>query len=148
MAAPLLLGLGLHEWSMSPSSIHKVKEVNTGVSQTACRELAERVLELDTPEEVRRALEEFRQSATVKLIRDAEQEGVLRMRTGFFFSGKVRFAKEARGTRAAVRIRRSERKQGGDKPKITRTGTNPICSVSCHLISQNMYCFLSAAALY
>lgn len=60
LAAPLLLGLGLHEWSMSPGSMHKVKEAVAGCSREACVELAEQILELETPEEVRAALTAFR----------------------------------------------------------------------------------------
>jgi phosphotransferase system enzyme I (PtsI) len=59
LAAPLLLGLGLHEWSMSPGSIHKVKETVAGCSHAACVKLAEQILELETPEEVRAALTAF-----------------------------------------------------------------------------------------
>jgi phosphoenolpyruvate-protein phosphotransferase (PTS system enzyme I) len=62
LAAPLLLGLGLHEWSMSASSLSKVKKVVTGLEKIACTELAERILELDTAEEVRQTLEAFHQS--------------------------------------------------------------------------------------
>lgn len=60
LAAPLLVGLGLHEWSMSPGSIHKVKEAIAGLNRADCERLAESLLELDTPDEVRHALEEFR----------------------------------------------------------------------------------------
>lgn len=59
LAAPLLIGLGLHEWSMSPSALQKVKQAVNRLNRTACEALAERVLELDTPQEVREALADF-----------------------------------------------------------------------------------------
>ncbi|MDF2922137.1 MAG: phosphoenolpyruvate-protein phosphotransferase [Paenibacillaceae bacterium] len=59
LAAPLLLGLGLHEWSMAPSSFPRIKEAVAKANHAACKQLAERVLELDTPQEVRQALMNF-----------------------------------------------------------------------------------------
>ncbi|MBB3108181.1 phosphotransferase system enzyme I (PtsI) [Paenibacillus phyllosphaerae] len=59
LAAPLLIGLGLHEWSMSPAAMHKVKQVITSSSREACRALAERVLDMDSAAEVREALQAF-----------------------------------------------------------------------------------------
>ncbi|MFB0840642.1 phosphoenolpyruvate--protein phosphotransferase [Paenibacillus oleatilyticus] len=59
LAAPLLVGLGLHEWSMSASSLSKVKKVLVHVNRSECAALAERVLTLDTAAEVRQALEAF-----------------------------------------------------------------------------------------
>lgn len=59
LAAPLLLGLGLHEWSMSPGSLHKVKETIAGCSRADCVKLTEEILELETPEEIRAALTAF-----------------------------------------------------------------------------------------
>ncbi|GLI04531.1 phosphoenolpyruvate-protein phosphotransferase [Paenibacillus tyrfis] len=59
LAAPLLVGLGLHEWSMSASSLSKVKKVLVHVNRSECAALAERVLSLDTAAEVRQALEAF-----------------------------------------------------------------------------------------
>jgi phosphoenolpyruvate-protein phosphotransferase (PTS system enzyme I) len=61
MAAPLLIGLGLHEWSMSSSSLTRVKKVITNLEQKACAELAERILDMDTADEVRDAIEAFQQ---------------------------------------------------------------------------------------
>lgn len=60
LAAPLLIGLGLHEWSMSPSAIQKIKRQITSLSHSDCKVLAERILEMDTPAEVREALEAYR----------------------------------------------------------------------------------------
>lgn len=62
LAAPLLVGLGLHEWSMSASSMNSVKQVITQVSRDACRELADYVLGLGTASEVRAALQDFAES--------------------------------------------------------------------------------------
>jgi phosphotransferase system enzyme I (PtsI) len=59
LAAPLLAGLGLHEWSMSSGAIHKVKRIVTNVEQKACQALATRVLDMSTPEEIRAELEKF-----------------------------------------------------------------------------------------
>ncbi|MBW5447532.1 phosphoenolpyruvate--protein phosphotransferase [Cohnella sp. CFH 77786] len=60
LAAPLLVGLGLHEWSMSPSAIRKIKREITRLNAAECRTLAERILDMDTAAEVREALEAFR----------------------------------------------------------------------------------------
>ncbi|MDQ0062149.1 phosphoenolpyruvate--protein phosphotransferase [Paenibacillus harenae] len=59
LAAPLLMGLGLHEWSMSPSAIQKIKRQIINLNRSECKELAERILDMDTPEEVRAALEAY-----------------------------------------------------------------------------------------
>jgi phosphotransferase system enzyme I (PtsI) len=59
MAAPLLVGLGLHEWSMAAPSVPKIKEAISRLNAEACSALAERVLDMDTPQDVRRELEAF-----------------------------------------------------------------------------------------
>ncbi|MEY4480538.1 MAG: phosphoenolpyruvate-protein phosphotransferase [Bacillota bacterium] len=59
LAAPLLAGLGLHEWSMSSGVIHKVKRIVTNLDHKACQALATRILELSTPEEIRAELVQF-----------------------------------------------------------------------------------------
>jgi phosphotransferase system enzyme I (PtsI) len=59
LAAPLLMGLGLHEWSMSPSAIQKIKRQIINLNRSECQELAERILDMDTPAEVRAALEAY-----------------------------------------------------------------------------------------
>lgn len=51
-AAPLLLGLGLDEFSMSASSILKIRHFMSGVSQAECQELAEKALLCGTEQEV------------------------------------------------------------------------------------------------
>ncbi|MDQ0892190.1 phosphotransferase system enzyme I (PtsI) [Paenibacillus sp. V4I9] len=60
IAAPLLLGLGLHEWSMAASSLSKVKKVITDLNYSDCEALVERILEMDTAAEVREALQAFK----------------------------------------------------------------------------------------
>lgn len=59
LAAPLLVGLGLHEWSMSPSAIQRIKQTITKLERSACEQLIERLLDLDTSSEVRAELEAF-----------------------------------------------------------------------------------------
>jgi len=59
LAVPLLIGLGLHEFSMSPASLLAVKRRVGQLDQGECRALTERILDMDTPEEVRAALGEF-----------------------------------------------------------------------------------------
>lgn len=62
LAAPLLLGLGLDEWSMEAGGISRIKETLAGLDRKECRELAQRILLLDTPQAVRQALGEFREA--------------------------------------------------------------------------------------
>ncbi|WP_339294058.1 phosphoenolpyruvate--protein phosphotransferase [Paenibacillus sp. FSL W7-1279] len=59
LAAPLLLGLGLDEWSMEASGLSRMKERLATLDRQECRELAKRILRLDTPQAVRQALAEF-----------------------------------------------------------------------------------------
>jgi len=59
LAAPLLLGFGLDEWSMDIGSIPKVKSALARLSSASCQELADRAVDLDTPEAVREALQAF-----------------------------------------------------------------------------------------
>lgn len=59
LAAPLLLGLGLDEWSMEAGGLSRMKERLAILYRQECRELAKRILRLDTPQAVRQALEEF-----------------------------------------------------------------------------------------
>jgi phosphotransferase system enzyme I (PtsI) len=56
LAAPLLAGLGLDEWSMDANSVKKVKHKISTIQYEACKELAERALQLGTAEEVRELL--------------------------------------------------------------------------------------------
>jgi phosphocarrier protein FPr/phosphocarrier protein len=52
-AAPLLIGLGVHELSMVPSVIPQLKALISGVSLEMCRDLARQALELESAEAVR-----------------------------------------------------------------------------------------------
>ena len=52
-AAPILIGLGVHELSVVPSVIPQLKALISGISLDACRELARQALELETAEAVR-----------------------------------------------------------------------------------------------
>ncbi|GBF75683.1 phosphoenolpyruvate--protein phosphotransferase [Paenibacillus sp. 598K] len=56
LAAPLLLGLGLDEWSMDAGAIVRIKRALASLDSGACRQLADELLALDTPQEVRAAL--------------------------------------------------------------------------------------------
>ena len=57
LAAPLLLGLDLDEFSMSAPSVPVVKERIRSLSAEACRDIARRCLAVGSPEEVREILE-------------------------------------------------------------------------------------------
>jgi multiphosphoryl transfer protein len=52
-AAPILIGLGVHELSVVPSFIPQLKSLISSVSLDTCRELARQALELETAEAVR-----------------------------------------------------------------------------------------------
>ena len=57
-AAPLLLGLGLDEFSMSATSILKARQIITGLSYEEMKALAAKAVECDTAEEVEALCEE------------------------------------------------------------------------------------------
>lgn len=59
LAAPLLIGLGLDEWSMVAGSIKKVKQVISQISRGECEKLLEEIQTLTTTSEVRKKLAEF-----------------------------------------------------------------------------------------
>lgn len=58
LATPLLLGLGLDEFSMAAKSVPAVKQRVRSLELKACREIAEHVLGLATAEEAERYLEQ------------------------------------------------------------------------------------------
>jgi phosphocarrier protein FPr/phosphocarrier protein len=57
-AVPVLLGLGVRELSVVPSLIPVVKARVAALTLTACRDLAERALSLDSADAVRRLVRE------------------------------------------------------------------------------------------
>jgi phosphotransferase system enzyme I (PtsI) len=57
LASPLLLGLGLDEFSMAPSAIPLVKQTLRNWSTANARQVAERALELDSADAVKKYLE-------------------------------------------------------------------------------------------
>ncbi|HEX7056745.1 MAG TPA: phosphoenolpyruvate--protein phosphotransferase [Bacilli bacterium] len=59
LAAPLLVGLGLKEWSMSANAIPQVKEAIRRTNRERAKRLAAQILRMATAEEVRSALREF-----------------------------------------------------------------------------------------
>lgn len=63
LAAPLLVGMGLDEWSMSSGSIKKMKYIISTIKYKECRELVKEILSLDTTTGIRQRLEEFRGQA-------------------------------------------------------------------------------------
>jgi len=56
---PLLLGLGLRSFSMTASSVPRVKQVVRGVEMDACVRLSRRVMEQADPERINELLSEF-----------------------------------------------------------------------------------------
>ncbi|MFD0870066.1 phosphoenolpyruvate--protein phosphotransferase [Paenibacillus residui] len=62
LAAPLLIGLGLDEWSMDAGSIVKVKQAISRLDSRDCRTLTDRLLQLATTEEVRQELLRYTES--------------------------------------------------------------------------------------
>ncbi len=58
-AAPLLLGLGLDEWSMDAGSISRVKQVISKLDQKNCRFFASEILRLGTSEDIKHKTKEF-----------------------------------------------------------------------------------------
>ena len=56
LAVPLLVGLGVDELSMSPPAIPRAKQIIRALDYSFVQTVAQRALELETPEEVREAL--------------------------------------------------------------------------------------------
>lgn len=59
LSTPLLVGLGLKQFSASAASLPEVKKVIRGITLKDARELAAHVLQLATPEEVKEYIEEW-----------------------------------------------------------------------------------------
>ena len=59
LAKPLLLGLGLDEFSMAPISIPVVKQVIRNLELKKCREIARAALGLPSTEAVKEYLSQF-----------------------------------------------------------------------------------------
>ncbi len=57
VAAPVLLGLGLDEWSMNPPAIPLVKERIRALSAAECADVAQRCMQMSSAERVREILE-------------------------------------------------------------------------------------------
>lgn len=58
LAAPILLGLGLNEFSMSASSIPQIKKIIRSMSMDKAKEIANKALNLSTSEEVKNMVED------------------------------------------------------------------------------------------
>jgi phosphotransferase system enzyme I (PtsI) len=56
---PLFLGMGLHEFSMSPMHILSTRKIIQGLNFQECKELANRVLALGTAREIENTLTQF-----------------------------------------------------------------------------------------
>ncbi|SYV93861.1 Phosphoenolpyruvate-protein phosphotransferase [Mycoplasmoides gallisepticum] len=59
LAIPILLGMGLKEFSMSASSMLKAKELINNLKYSDCKELVNRVINLESQEEVVKKVKEF-----------------------------------------------------------------------------------------
>jgi len=59
MAAPILVGFGLDEFSMSPVSVPLIKQVMQKLHRNECAKFAETVLQLSTQQEVVDACHDF-----------------------------------------------------------------------------------------
>ena len=58
LAAPILLGLGLDEFSMSPPMVPTVKQILRSLNAQEMKALADAVLQLETPQEIQAAVKE------------------------------------------------------------------------------------------
>lgn len=59
LAIPILLGMGLKEFSMSASSMLKAKELINNLKYSDCKELVNQVINLESQEEVVKKLRNF-----------------------------------------------------------------------------------------
>ncbi|TYP56790.1 phosphoenolpyruvate--protein phosphotransferase [Thermosediminibacter litoriperuensis] len=58
LAAPILLGMGLDEFSMSATSISQVKKVIRSLTYEQAKQIAAKALEMESPEEIKKMLHE------------------------------------------------------------------------------------------
>jgi phosphotransferase system enzyme I (PtsI) len=58
LALPILLGLGLDEFSMNPPAIPAAKQIIRGLKVPECQKLAEEILNLGSAEEVKAYVQE------------------------------------------------------------------------------------------
>ncbi len=66
-ATPLLVGMGLHEFSMSPTSILKVKRVIRQLNKKDCEKLLAKALVAETNDEVLALVKEFYKANNIKV---------------------------------------------------------------------------------
>lgn len=59
LAIPILLGLGLHEFSMSAPSMLKAKKIISSLSYKECKILAKNVINLENESEVKKVVISF-----------------------------------------------------------------------------------------
>jgi len=53
LAAPILLGLGLDEFSMSPPMVPLIKQILRGLNANEMKSLAEQALQLESPQQIK-----------------------------------------------------------------------------------------------
>jgi phosphotransferase system enzyme I (PtsI) len=68
VAVPILLGLGLDEFSMTASSIPEVKQIIRATSYEAAKDLAERVMSVTDPGEIKTLADAFYQNSGVDVL--------------------------------------------------------------------------------
>jgi len=66
-STPLLVGAGLHEFSMSPTSMLKVKRLITQLNKKECEELFEKAVMLETNDQVLKSVKEFLKKKNIKI---------------------------------------------------------------------------------
>ena len=66
-ATPLLVGMGLHEFSMSPTSILKVKRIIRQLKKSDCEELLSKALVSETNDDVLNLVKEFYKTKNIKV---------------------------------------------------------------------------------
>jgi len=66
LAVPVLIGLGLDEWSMDAGSMLKIKQLITKLSKKDCEELTAELLQLGTAEEIKSRIRQFYKENKIK----------------------------------------------------------------------------------